>query len=195
MTTSYEEKYTSIESLVKVKQNTPTIPTKTIINLISEVLHPNPVAHVLEGMGEGENITDTNIVRRPEFEPVQEEEAEAKIIEKNGGTFAPQTLGNGNYDKKFELIGQIGSKNINMIQHKDNPWGIKVGYFEKCEKCGLVGMVTLGTDSHYTPKPHTYLYKKFTHYGGRNHMTKIMVVNAVKKYDDLVKMYHKKGAS
>lgn len=88
----------------------------------------------------------------------------------------------GVYDKKYELIGQKAHSHI--MKHKDNPWGIKVGTFQRCPICQKVGVVSLTIDSHPNdPQSFTYLYEQFTHSNKKNHQANLARVKGPKKYE------------
>lgn len=91
----------------------------------------------------------------------------------------------GNFDKKYELIGQQSNGRVGaVLKNRDNPWGIKVGTFQKCPVCQKVGIVKLRIDSHPNdPTSFTYLYEVYTHSDKTDHQVNLASVKGPHKYE------------
>lgn len=97
------------------------------------------------------------------------------------------------FNNKTELIGKIGTSNKKTFErYGDNPWGVKVGTYQKCEKCNKVGIVNFTLDTHPGDKnPVTRLYKRLTHDNLETHNIPIWRVEGTYDYEQLVEMWMK----
>jgi len=97
------------------------------------------------------------------------------------------------YDSRFDLIGQMASKNTKAIEkYVNNPWGVKVGTYQKCERCGKVGIAFITTDTHPGAKdPVTRLYKRMTHEDNETHNIALWKTDGTHSYESLVKLWGK----
>ena len=97
------------------------------------------------------------------------------------------------YNNKTELIGTIGTTNKKALErYGDNPWGVKVGTYQRCERCNKVGIVAITLDTHPADKhPVTRLYKRLTHDNYETHNILVWKVDGTHNYEQLVEKWMK----
>src|ERR1051326_1003857 len=110
-----EAKFKDIASLVRLKESHPSMNTPAILDMLKEMLF---------------NGSSKAVANQP---------ALPEIIGASGHRKRPDE-----FNKKFELIGTRAPGTQMHSKYVENPFGVKVGYFERCERkgCGLVGIIS-----------------------------------------------------
>lgn len=172
-----EEKYRDVASVVKLKESHPTMNTQAILDMLKEILFN------CNGSGDDkpELVTKEQPALPETIHPAQ-----------------PSTYKMGrpkSYNKHFELIGQRVKDTGRTSIYTDNPFGVKVQHFTRCEKpnCGMVGVVNFAIHgSKHKNSIRCYLYKEWTHDAGNKHYVPIYAFDRMVTWPDILKM-HSKG--
>lgn len=136
-----EHKFETIDRLIQLKKEF-NLKTENVVYMITEV-----IVNGLEPTTESQEAELNG-------EPIRE------LIEK----------GTTKFDKRFELIGQLARKTHALTKFVDNPYKIPVNHYDRCKRCGKVGIASLVVNREDNP-PRTSVYEVWHHEKGQHSQT------------------------
>lgn len=136
-----EHKFETIDRLIQLKKEFD-LKTENVVYMITEV--------IVNGL-EQQQATEQEELHG---EPIKD------LIEK----------GTTKFDKRFELIGQLAKKNHSLAKFVDNPYKVPVNHYDRCKRCGKVGITALVVNRESDP-PRTSIYQVWHHEKGQHSIT------------------------
>jgi hypothetical protein len=153
-----------IQALLDVKRDHPSVDARKTMDMIGEILFPKEDVDVGTFTDQATPLTGKDV---------------------------KYTVKIGKYDNRTDLIGLKAPITSDLAEkYNNNPWGIKVGTYQKCEKCNRIGIVGITVDRHAGEKnPVTRLYMRLKHDNMETHNIPIWKVEKLLNYEQLVQKW------
>lgn len=164
-----DQKLDSLEQLLKIKHDNPTIETRHIMKMVEEILYPSGTTWIADNPIQKRTYTK-NETRLEEADEIWESE---------------------DFSQKYELIGKM--KKMSGLANKfiNNPWGIVIGRYEKCPICKKVSVEGIKLDKNPASN-RTYVRHKYTHSDDTSHSTALENYDGQLDYKEICERVMKK---
>jgi hypothetical protein len=178
-----QAQFDGIKKLVDLKSENPGLELKHIMMLI-ETMITNRRGNILMESPEGE--TSSESIELPTTQTLNRIPPTKEVKKSRSG------LKKEDYGMQYELIGKSANEWYKgSAQYEDNPYGVKIGVFERCFKCKLVAIAKMTTQVENDANK-TVVYKTYSHHNGSGHYQPLESFKGILSWNDIVKIKEKK---
>jgi hypothetical protein len=171
-----QAQFDGIKKLVDLKSENPGLELKNIMMLIETMITNRRGNIIMENSEE----TTSESIELPMTNQIQ-----TKVKSRSG-------LRKDDYGMQYELIGKSANEWYKgSVQYEHNPYGVKIGVFERCFKCKLVAIAKMTTQVE-NDADKTVVYKTYSHHNGSGHYQPLEAFKGILSWNDILKMKEKK---